>query len=798
MKNKRWNAVLLLFMFLIGMFPIMPIQAAETTEVKVFITEGTLGHALNRSMTVGETRAGWGIELNKKRTVKSAVWSSSDTSILTVEGNNQEATVTTHKEGTAKILLTVVTNEDETVKHDCIVSSITNLSETEKAAGYVRSEATFYRGASAECEVRNTAKANQELTVIALCDEYYRVKLPESYDFNDTLNQDTAYVKKAEIEIPIVSVQFEDADEETVLQIGAKKELSVITLPALATREKIEWSSSNDNVVRINEQGEITAVRKGTAKIQAREVYSGIAKTITVQVKPDAMMASAKRYKKRITLKADNDLSGNYLTWSKPDGTRYFKIYVGSKKNKQNKVKYKATKTTKKSYNHTKLEKGKKYYYYVKAYNQAGKRLAASNKVKIKAMAPSITVEAVDYKKLTITWKGEKSKHTKGISGYRIYRSNRAKGTYKCIKRINSKKITSWDNNNLPGNTTFYYKVCAFKKKGKKRINGAMSNVASAQVYPATVNEKTNWDCFMRNKNVWEGVHMEWGDFSEEESTRKMKDLSLSNGGKTYYPCIKYHLTPKTLYIHLYVEFCTYGDNNQKGPLRDEPFTYQGKTDGGTYYEEFKKGVKDAYSVRVQGDENDFAPGVQFDTKLVFHEKGKGDYHANQAFMWIGIGGECKNFDQCSARYWFHTYGLHARESLASDGGIFVYIPMNTQLVKMNSSEENLTGYRATAAHEMGHALGLDDAYRATGVSQLYRNHETCVYSNRDGKWTNIMESSRNIFSMTANDIEMLLYAYGVANWENKKDPFQHYRDYGENIVSDAIQIRKDEYYEYK
>lgn len=795
MQNMGWTSILLSFTLIISMLPTIPIRAAETTEVKVFITEGTLGHALNRSMTVGEVRAGWGIELNKKRKVKSAVWSSSDTSIVTVEGNNQQATVKTHKEGTAKILLTVVTNENETVKHDCIVSSITNLSETEKAAGYVKSKATFYRGASTECEVRNTAAANQKLTVIALCGEYYRVKLPKSYDFNDTLNQDTAYAKKTEIEIPVVSVQFNHADSETALAIGEKKELSVTTLPALATRKKIEWSSSNSNVVRISEQGEITAIRKGTAKIQAREVYSGTTNSITIQVKPDFVAASANRQKVSITLKKDNDWGGNYLTWNKPDGVSYFKIYAGSKKKKQSKVKYKATKTTKKSYNHTKLEKGKKYYYYVKAYNSMGKHLATSNKVKIKASAPDITVEAFDYKRLKITWKSKKSKHTKGISGYRIYRSNRAKGTYKCIKRINSKKTTTWTNNNLPANTTFYYKVCAFKKKKKKRINGAMSNFSSAQVYPAAVDEKTNWDCFMRNANDWKGVHMEWGEFSAEESTQKMKDFSLSNDGETYYPCIKYHLTPKTLYIHLYVEFCTYGDNGRKGPVRDEQFTYKGEPEGGTYCYEFRKGVEEAYSINVQGNKNDFEAGVQFDTKLVFHEKGKGSYNKNQMFMLVGIGGECKHFEQCTMRYWFHTYGLRGRYMLPDDGDIFVYMPTNTQLVKMKKVfEEDIIGYRVTAAHEMGHALGLDDAYKTTGVSQLYRTHETCVYSGKDKKWTNIMEGCRRNISMNANDIEMLLLAYGEAT-QHKNDPFQHYRDYGKYIVSDAIQIRKDEYY---
>ena len=181
---------------------------------------------------------------------------------------------------------------------------------------------------------------------------------------------------------------------------------------------------------------------------------------------------------------------------------------------------------------------------------------------------------------------------------------------------------------------------------------------------------------------------------------------------------------------------------------------------------------------------------AKFDTKLVFHEKGKGSYNKNQTFMLVGIGGECRYFKQCSSQYWFHAYGLHGGDMLSNDEAIFVYMPTNTQL---NASAENRIGYRANAAHEMGHALGLDDAYKATGVSQLYRNHETCVYSIFEKKWTNIMEGSRKDISMNANDIEMLLLAYGEAN-EHKNDPFQHYRDYGKHTVSDAIQIRKDEY----
>lgn len=101
------------------------VKAAE--KVEVYITEGALNHALNRTMTVGETREGWKIELTKDRTVKEAVWTSSDTTVAEVSGTKTGAVVTTHKEGTAVITLKVVTNKKETVTNECLISSITSL-----------------------------------------------------------------------------------------------------------------------------------------------------------------------------------------------------------------------------------------------------------------------------------------------------------------------------------------------------------------------------------------------------------------------------------------------------------------------------------------------------------------------------------------------------------------------------------------------------------------------------------------------------------------------------------------------
>ena len=140
--------------------------------------------------------------------MQSATWTSSEMGVMTVDGNKDGATVKTHKEGTAVLSLTVVTDKGETVSDQCLISSVTILDSSSQVEGYVKDSVSFYRGARTSSKVRNTASAGQKLTVIALCSDFYRVRLPESYDFNDTLNQDTAYVLKSKVEIPATSVIF--------------------------------------------------------------------------------------------------------------------------------------------------------------------------------------------------------------------------------------------------------------------------------------------------------------------------------------------------------------------------------------------------------------------------------------------------------------------------------------------------------------------------------------------------------------------------------------------------------------
>lgn len=232
---KRVICYIIILSFVIGIGAYTPAVIKADTGVTVFIVqkEGTHNHAEHRTMTVGETRAGWEIELNKNRTVKSASWSTTDTSVATVAGNQLSATVIAHKEGTCKLKLSVTTNKGETVSNECILSVVTKLETNKQAAGYVKNKATFYRGASTSSVVRNTASSNQKLTVIALCGDFYRVRLPESYDFQDELNQNTTYVLKSQIEIPVTSVSITNAEKVKNIKVGESTKLEYTTLRRL-------------------------------------------------------------------------------------------------------------------------------------------------------------------------------------------------------------------------------------------------------------------------------------------------------------------------------------------------------------------------------------------------------------------------------------------------------------------------------------------------------------------------------------------------------------------------------------
>ena len=56
------------------------------------------------------------------------------------------------------------------------------------------------------------------------------------------------------------------------------------------------------------------------------------------------------------------------------------------------------------------------------------------------------------------------------MSGYKIYRSTKKKGKYKCIKTLKSNKKASYTDKRVKSKKTYYYKIKFYKKAGKKIV----------------------------------------------------------------------------------------------------------------------------------------------------------------------------------------------------------------------------------------------------------------------------------------------------------------------------------------
>ena len=98
--------------------------------------------------------------------------------------------------------------------------------------------------------------------------------------------------------------------------------------------------------------------------------------------------------------------------------------------------------------------------------------------------APSVTATAVASSAITLTWTASSLFR---LQGYSVERSLNASGGFIAIATLGSSETTYADVS-LASNTTYYYRVAAFARKGSP----AYSNVASATTFPPTVAPTTS------------------------------------------------------------------------------------------------------------------------------------------------------------------------------------------------------------------------------------------------------------------------------------------------------------------
>ena len=93
------------------------------------------------------------------------------------------------------------------------------------------------------------------------------------------------------------------------------------------------------------------------------------------------------------------------------------------------------------------------------------------------AAVTGLKVKNSSKKTVTVTWK-----KVKGATGYVVYRATKKNGKYKAVKTITKASTTKFKNKKLKKKKTYYYKVRAIKKAGKKVTYSKYSKAVSVKI----------------------------------------------------------------------------------------------------------------------------------------------------------------------------------------------------------------------------------------------------------------------------------------------------------------------------
>lgn len=133
---------------------------------------------------------------------------------------------------------------------------------------------------------------------------------------------------------------------------------------------KVQYKSSDKNVVTVNSKGKITikgiGIAKVTVSVKETQMYKAVSKQITVTVKPKKMkiVSSSSAAKSTVNIK-----------WKKDSSVDGYEILVATdKKFSKNKNKYTIKSKNKATKKITNLKSGKKYYVKIRSYKIINKK----------------------------------------------------------------------------------------------------------------------------------------------------------------------------------------------------------------------------------------------------------------------------------------------------------------------------------------------------------------------------------------------------------------------------------------
>ena len=274
------------------------VDSAKKAKITVTVVKPTIkvsGIKLNKgstSIVVGNKETITATILPNDATNKSIVWSTSDKNIVTVDSNGEVKGI---KEGTATI--TAKTNDGgkiATVKVTVTKVSVTEL-KLSKTTSSIEKGKTVKITATVSPTNATYKKVNwtSSDTTIATVDSSGNIK-----GIKEGIATITAKTEKGEktatvkvtISNPIVHVESVNVDKKNAtLDKGEELLLNYTIMPINSDNREVNWSSNNENVVKVDSSGMLHALNEGIATITAKTADGGKIATVSVTVKNDVV-----------------------------------------------------------------------------------------------------------------------------------------------------------------------------------------------------------------------------------------------------------------------------------------------------------------------------------------------------------------------------------------------------------------------------------------------------------------------------------------------------------------------------
>lgn len=508
--------------------------AADGT-VKIFLGDNdTPRH--HKAIEEGGLSEYLSFELNDGK-VKSSSFTSGNTSLFKIEEINGKTYVRGVKEGTGYVTLTVTNDENKTFTERLFISIYKRV---ENCTGKLNKVADGYRGASDNANVeKEDAKGkiakDTEVNVIASCSDYYLIKTKDGRLFDDEL--DTAFVKKADIYIPVKAIEVVDnnikvkkgdfininnnskfSNEELKLYGNDIHNVSVIIKPSIATNKGLTFNISNRRIISYDENNRIESLRTGDTNIA---VVSKDNKDIKDQLNVTVTNEISKNILGDFNLTGSSGIDLNVVEYSK--SLRANEYFIQQKNGDTWKTVYEFYGNKAPGLKVRLLNKkiGKKYTYRVLARkvnyvvnNIKGKDRKVpkdyevlaerkSNEIVISTGAPTLNGQVVGIginKKIKITWSNlQYSRNPKKVKiYYKLFEIKNGKYTH--IKTIKSKGkpgttmtyTTAYDGNEHRFVAKSYYKKKKKSKKHKSKLGNTVIIPAETTAPQTTTQQNSN------------------------------------------------------------------------------------------------------------------------------------------------------------------------------------------------------------------------------------------------------------------------------------------------------------------